>query len=141
MSARVGRLAGAIVMESREHYFLVGNTKEPCDWARAGFEQPAEANVPQCSFIPLKPLSSVRIDSPCLLLNASEQSPEGLAQMLANRFVIRRNGSVSERLWRIVTGEMDQENTVVDREVDANWLVQIPDHVWNIVRDAVLKCT
>jgi hypothetical protein len=141
MSARAGRLAGAIVMESRGEFYLVGNTKEPCDWARAGFEQPAEADDLQRAFIPLKPLGSVKIGLPCLLLNAGEQSPEGLAELLANRFLIRRNSSVSERLWRIAIGQMDQEKEVITRDVDASWLIHLPDQIWNIVRDTVLKCT
>ena len=76
-----------------------------------------------------------------LLLNAGEQSPEGLAELLANRLLIRRNNSVSERLWRIVTGEMDQEKEVMTEDADASWLIHMPDHIWNIVRDTVLKCT
>ena len=43
--ARVGRLAGAILAESHGHYFLVGNTKAPCDWRKAGFEPPADIDA------------------------------------------------------------------------------------------------
>jgi hypothetical protein len=141
MTTRISRLAGAILMESAGQFFLLGNTKEPCDWLRAGFEQPSEADDIQGSFIPLKTLSFVRNDSPCLSLSASERSPEELAQMLAKRFLISRNGSVSERLWRVVIGEVDSGNAVLTRDIDVNWLADVPDYVWNIVRDAVLKCS
>ena len=33
--ARVGRLAGAILVESEKNYFLVGDLKQPCDFAAA----------------------------------------------------------------------------------------------------------
>ena len=59
--------------------------------------------------------------------------------MLAKRLLIQRNGSVSERLWRLVTGESDESVAAVS-ETEATWLVQMPEAVWNIIRENVLKC-
>ena len=41
----VTRLSGAILAESNGEYFLIGNTKSPCDWAAAGFEPPGELGL------------------------------------------------------------------------------------------------
>jgi hypothetical protein len=49
--------------------------------------------------------------------------------------VIERNGSVSERLWRLVLGDAPAE------VVDLRWLGQMPLQVWQVVRDTVLKCS
>jgi len=40
--SRVGRLAGAILAETGDRCYLVGNLKRPCDFAAAGFEPPPE---------------------------------------------------------------------------------------------------
>jgi hypothetical protein len=104
--ARVGRLAGALVAESDGRYFLVGDTKEPCAWQG----------------------EPIAIDAPYLDVPVEG---DALARLLAARFVIERNGSVSERLWRLVT----------EHGADARWLAEIPDDVWRIVRDTVLRCS
>ena len=64
-----------------------------------------------------------------------ETQGEQLAELLFKRFVILRNHSVSDRLWRVVTSEKTQDN-----KVNARWLEQMPDEVWEIVRESVLKC-
>jgi len=66
---------------------------------------------------------------------------EALARVLAERFIITRNGSVSERLWRLVIqcGRVDDEDTPAGA-VDARWLGAMPAPMWQIVRDAVLRC-
>ena len=43
--ARVGRLAGALLAETEGRYFLVGNTKEPCDFRALGVEPPPEIDA------------------------------------------------------------------------------------------------
>ncbi|MCU1280493.1 MAG: precorrin-3B C(17)-methyltransferase, partial [bacterium] len=52
--------------------------------------------------------------------------------LVAARLTIARNHSVSERLWRLVTH---------DGATRAQWLVEVPAHVWEIVRDNVLRCS
>lgn len=136
--ARVGRLAGAILAASRGDYFLVGGLKEPCDWAARGLTSPGETDPVTTPYVKLTGREPVLFDGPYLEVDLEG---EVLAQTLANRFVIRRNGSVSERLWRLVTGTTDEETVPKDALITARWLGEVPDAVWNVVRDAVLKCT
>jgi hypothetical protein len=162
--ARVGRLAGAILAETEGSYYLVGQTKVPCDWGRAGFEPPGEfgpaGNRPhaddstpgqdrphaddstRCPYIRLARLASAAaIDLGPTWLTLSLEG-EALARGLATKLLVERNGSVSERLWRlIVSGGVDSEDDdPPEGEIDARWLGEIPPAVWQIVRDTVLRC-
>jgi hypothetical protein len=166
--ARVGRLAGAILAESEGHYYLVGQTKVPCDWARAGFEPPGELDPTRRPFVrlarlashaPIAPMATIAstapgapapavdLGSPCLALSLEG---EDLARALGARLLVERNGSVSERLWRLVVhGGVDPDDdpspggvgpSAPDGAIDARWLGEIPQAVWQIVRDTVLRC-
>jgi hypothetical protein len=135
--ARVGRLAGAILAETAGRFFLVGNPKEPCDFGAAGFEDPGVIDALQRPFVELRAKRPVEITPPSIEITTEG---EPLARLLADRFLIARNGSVSDRLWRLV---LDPEATGEDpREpvISARWLGEMPDPVWRIVRDAVLRC-
>lgn len=117
--ARVGRWMGAVVVESGGEYWIAGNPKEPCALVPDSLAPPFARALPEAV-----PLSSPLAldDAPC----------DGLARVVAARLVIARNGSVSERLWRIVTHE---------DATRAQWLIDLPAHVWEIVRDNVLRCS
>lgn len=130
--ARVGRLAGALLAESQGAFFLVGDLKEPCDFRASGFEPPAQLPGRDLPFARLQPLRAVALAAPRLLLDVEG---EALALLLFQRLVIARNGSVSNRLWRLVTGAAPGE------EVDARWFGGMPAEVWDIVRDDVLRCS
>ncbi len=136
--ARIGRLAGAILAETEGRFFLVGNPKEPCDFAAVGFEPPGVMNAMERPFIRLSPLSPVQVPPPYMTMDVEG---EALARLLVDRFVIQRNGSVSDRLWRLVTDPKQEQRAVPDGEIDARWLGKIPVEIWNIVRETVLKCT
>ncbi|XXU27757.1 precorrin-3B C(17)-methyltransferase [Sorangium sp. So ce887] len=136
--ARVGRLGGAILAETQGEYYLVGNTKAPVDFREAGFEPPDEVDLVKGVYLRLKPLREVKVEAPVLLLDLEG---EELAKKLVHRFVIDRNGSVSERLWRLVYSPddpLDDAETPVER--DARWLGDIPETIWQLVRDNVLRC-
>jgi hypothetical protein len=136
--ARVGRLGGAILAETQGEYYLVGNTKMPCDFRAAGFEPPDEVDLVKGAYVRLKPLREVRVAPPSLILDVEG---EELARKLVQRFVIDRNGSVSERLWRLVYSHddpLDDADQPVER--DARWLGHIPEPIWQLVRDNVLRC-
>jgi hypothetical protein len=135
--ARVGRLAGAIVARSGEQYFLVGNTKEPCDWAKVGFEPPVEIDAKKRPYLALSIAGPVSLAGPWLHV---EVEGEELARRLAERMVIERTGSVSDRLWRLVMGLEDGQPAITE-DVDARWLVEVPMAVWRIVQDTVLRCS
>ena len=139
--ARVGRLAGALLAETEGAYFLVGNTKKPCDWKAAGFEPPA-VDPSAAPFVKMVPLRAIELRSPPLTMSVEG---EPLARALAQRFLVERNGSVSERLWRLVIhrGVPDDdlpEAAEKPTSVDARWLGEIPAPLWKLVRDTVLRC-
>jgi hypothetical protein len=134
--AQVGRLAGAILAETQGQFFLVGNPKEPCDFSAAGFEPPGTIDALARPFIRLTPCGSIQMSKPCMKVAVEG---DALPKLLVDRFLIQRNGSVSDRLWRLV---MESAGTMAGNEaVDARWLGEMPVEIWNIVRDTVLKCT
>lgn len=135
-----GRLAGAILLQGDDQFLLVGNTKEPCDWARAGFAVPPDSLSGQTRVVALSPVRTVQVERPCLVFDWNGGTTQSLAELLANRLLIQRNGSVSERLWRLVTGENEERSQPLPDELDASWLVAMPEAVWTIVRETVLKC-
>jgi hypothetical protein len=137
MMARVGRLAGALLAETGGEFFLVGNTKEPCDFEAAGFESPGEIDALERRYIRLAPRHAVELAAPYLRL---ELEGEALAALLAERLLIERNASVSDRLWRLLMDPSGQEEHPEGEAVDARWLTEIPAPIWRIVRDTVLRC-
>ncbi len=136
--ALVGRLAGAILAETEGQFFLVGNPKEPCDFAAVGFAPPGVINAMERPFIRLSPLRPIQMPPPHVTMNVEG---DALAQLLVDRFIIPRNGSVSDRLWRLVTDPKQENRAVIDGNIDARWLGDIPTEIWRIVRETVLKCT
>jgi hypothetical protein len=136
--AYVTRLAGAILASSEGEYFLVGDLKTPCDFDAAGFQSPGELDVKERPFIRLTATAGPRLPQEPVLLMDLEG--EALAQKLADCFIIKRNGSISDRLWRLV---MESSKTTSLGElpaVDGRWLAGTPDEVWEAVRDSVLRC-
>jgi hypothetical protein len=119
--ARVGRQAGALVVETGGALHAVGHFKEPCDGA-------------------------LRIDAPWLEIDLEG---EPLLALLHARLVIERTGGVSERLWRLITHEQsevaeERSESVggeAPRGIDARWLAATPAHVWDVIKDAVLRCS
>ena len=136
--SKVGRLAGAILVETEGAFYLVGDLKEPCDFPAAGFEPPGEIDAKARPYIRLMPTRAIVLSGTVLKL---ELEGEALAQLLAERLVIQRNGSVSDRLWRIIVHSSDGKPPAESCEINARWLSEIPAHLWQIVRDQVLKCS
>lgn len=140
MMVYVGRLAGAILAQCDHELFLVGNTKQPCDWRTQGLEPPVEVDAVKRPFIRLTELRSLEIPAPRLAIRVAEQQPaERIADALAKRLLVERNGSVSDRLWRLILAKGGDPESLAD-EADATWLIEMPLHVWNVVRDTVLRC-
>jgi hypothetical protein len=137
--ARVGRLAGAILAETGGDYFLVGNTKRPCDWAAAGFQPPGELDPLARPYVRLVRSGPLDVAAGSWIELALEG--EALARTLAARFLIERNGSVSDRLWGLVIeADPSGEPPPAGALIDARWLGALPPQVWQIVRDSVLRC-
>jgi hypothetical protein len=128
---------GALIAHTGSHYYLIGNLKRPCDFAAHGFEPPAqEVDAQKRPYIELVRTRAVVMDTPNIVVPLEG---EALAKLLAERLLIDRNGSVSDRLWRLVIGESD-ENPKVPGTQDAHWFVEAPARVWDIVRESVLRC-
>ena len=133
--AKAGRLAGSILMESENEYYIVGDIKEPCKWEERGFADPGERNVLEEPWLRLSRNSNdVKWDDDATLVFSGEGSR--FAEKLVDSFMIFRNGSISERLWGLVTESSEQEENMVN----AQWLIDTPDDIWEIVRDSVLRC-
>jgi hypothetical protein len=132
--SKVTRLAGAILAETNGDYYLIGELKEPCDFLKYGFQTPPESApenpVKYKKLTVAGPVSSE--EGACLEM---ETQGEDLAELLFRRFVILRNYSVSDRLWRVAILKGDK-----DGRADGRWLEQMPDDVWDIVRENILKC-
>jgi len=135
--ARIGPLAGAILIETGDDYFLVGNAKEPCDFNAAGFEAPSEIDRSRRRYQRIKPRRAIKLSKPYLTLGVEG---EQLAALIAERLLIERNASVSERLWRLLLDPSGEEESVQAESVDVRWLGEIPSPIWAIVRDTVLRC-
>jgi hypothetical protein len=136
--ARVGRLAGALLAETEGRYFLVGNTKEPCDFHALGVEPPGEIDALKRPFLALSARAPLDLGPTSLTLGLEGES---LAQRLAECFVIKRTGSISERLWRLVTGAASPDDDPEVGTIDARWLGEMPMAVWRVVQDTVLRCS
>lgn len=139
---RATRLAGAVLAVTDAGSFLIGNTKRPCDWSGAGFLAPAAPlDAVARPYIRLVPLRPPDLPGPWIDLGGAACDGEALAQRLAERLLIERNGSVSDRLWRLVIrADPDGDDPPADAVVGARWLAEAPAHVWEIVRERVLKC-
>lgn len=132
--ARVTRLSGAILAETQARYFLVGNPKEPCAWECEGFADPGVVDAHTEPFRELAARGTPKLTGPLLLVRSEG---EALAKTLAERLLIRRNGSVSERLWNLVWSGREPR---AGDTLDADWLLEMPNDVWHIVQDSVLRC-
>ena len=129
--ARVGRLAGALLVETGGGYHLVGHLKQPCDFAAAGLARPDDLDARAPTGVAVEAIGPVRLAAPWLVLDL-EGAP--LIRLLAERLVIARTGLVSERVWRLVTHEH------ADEPVDARWLGALPAHVWGVIAESLLRC-
>lgn len=135
--ATIGRIGGSMLVHTQGSYFLVGNTKEPCDFAASGFARPAQLDAQP--FVPVIPLECCGEVASVEPLQVSALEGQELLACLAKRMLIERNASVSERLWRLVALQ-DEQGRFPDGPIDADWLLTMPQKVWDIVRDTVLRC-
>lgn len=132
--AQVGRLAGSIIAITGEDYYLVGDSKGPCDFTQFGFAQPVLRQVLHEPYVLLQKIGEVRLEADRLFMSLEGES---LAQLLVDVFMIMRNGSISERLWRLCLSHCQQN---AEGLWDADWLKNTPSGIWDIVRDVVLRC-
>jgi hypothetical protein len=138
----VGRLAGALLVQTQEAgadaWFVLGDTKRPCDWRASGFETPLDRDPRQTPWQRLSVNSTPALTGAQLRLSHSGLD---VVRSLSSRLLVSRTGAVSERLWRLIFDVSDEDDVAQDAVITADWLVEIPAPAWEIVRDAVLKCT
>jgi hypothetical protein len=136
--ALVARVSGGIVVSTTSGgeaaYFLVGDTKVPCDWASLGFQTPALRDAARVRWVRLVPCAAPALPEPSLRVPLEGEES---ARTIAERLLVERNGSVSERLWRLIVGE----EPPIEAPLDAGWLVEMPPRIWQVIRDTVLKCS
>ena len=133
--AIIQRLCGSIIATSNGEYFMIGDTKEPCDFENYGFVPPAERDAKEIPYIKLQTQGPVSLGGSGLYWDIEG---EALCEKLAETFLIKRNGSVSERLWGLVLETTEESHS--EEALDGSWLANTPDEVWEIVRDSVLRC-
>jgi hypothetical protein len=124
-------------LSNRAAWFLVGDTKVPCDWRSAGFEPPRERDVIRERFVELEVCGAPALIGTTLSVGLVGQDA---ARVIGERLTVSRNGSVSERLWTLILGE-DEIEAPSGRTIPCEWLCEMPAEVWNVVRESVLKCT
>lgn len=130
---KIGRFHGAILVETSGGYFLVGDLKEPADFAAGGFTEPDEISPLENKYLPLHVTAEIVI--PAAEFVCSQSGPE-LLESIFHRLVIKRNGSVSMRLWNLLLDTDESETDVPD----ISWLFSMPDEIWEIVQDQILRC-
>jgi hypothetical protein len=133
--AQVGRLVGAILAVTGDDIYLVGDCKEPCDFHRYGLEMPPDRDVLAQPYIRLERRDAFELEGPQLSI---QLEGEALPQLLVDSFLIFRNGSVSERIWRLC---LQYSPEPVNGVIDADWLRHVPRGIWEIVRNSVLRCS
>jgi hypothetical protein len=136
--SRVGRLGGALLAETNGEFYLVGNTKVPVAYEEHGFEKPSLVDAMVNPYIALTKRGEPHVAPPFLTLDVED---EALASLLAERLLIERNASVSDRLWRLLLNPAAPQEEISGESVDVTWFGQMPKQVWDVVRDTVLKCT
>jgi precorrin-3B C17-methyltransferase len=134
---KIGRLGGALLVNIREKYFLVGEFKEPCLLNDHGFKEIEQKNETHVYNIELLD----KIKNPEIEYSfISAELKENLLLDLSLKWIIKRNGSVSERLTGLIK---DHSSSVIYKKkkyIDITWLAQMPTSVWGIVRENILKC-
>ena len=133
--AELNRLAGAILLQVEDEFYLIGDTKEPCKFEERGFVAPQERDVVKTPYIKLETNGTdlVKDDDYTIFFQSNQ---DDLPEQMVEKFMIFRNGSISERLWGLVTETSEKEAKVVNGQ----WLVETPVDVWEIVRDSLLRC-
>ena len=133
--AQIARLAGALLAHTDGRYYLIGNTRKPCDFAQAGFQVPSEPlGSSKRPSIELKAIAPVPLEPTVISVNLEGSA---LMQLLVER-MLEADGAVSDELWALIIGE-SEDTPDVPGELEAEWFVQMPKRVWDAVRDSVLR--
>ncbi len=135
---RFGRLAGAILLDYEGECYLIGHTKHPCDFGSFGFEavDKDRDQAIKIERLTRKSDSSIRWEESSVIFTLENVSCEDSLTKLSDIFLIRRNNMVSERIWGLLIEELDDHQEALSGQ----WIIESPGVIWDIVRDAVLRC-
>ena len=161
--------------EGKSSFYLVGELKEPCSFLDYGFKEVAKEELNTIKdkyFIPLKLESTVNLEN-CeskrkkrersFLFEASidkisskeflkstqkNEQRELILRHIYDCFIIKRNGSVSERICELLLNPLiasDPTEIIIEERGDGErknieWLFAMPLEIWDIVREQVLRC-
>ncbi|EQA45821.1 precorrin-3B C(17)-methyltransferase [Leptospira broomii serovar Hurstbridge str. 5399] len=131
---KIGRLAGALLYESKEEYYLIGKLKRPCQFEDFGFSYAEEHT--RWTKLNVADLNLARTNSFQFLV-PSKTTPDDLYE----RFAVHRNSSISERITALLEDSSDKVIWNQSEYWDLSWLPSLPKPIWTIVRDEVLKCS
>ena len=133
--AFLGRLGGAMLVQSANEYYLIGKPKQPVDFSEYGFEAPGEyENFTQLTVEDAAKTADIKYDM------LSSVSAGEFALAIYQRFAIYRNSSISERLVSYVTSKSQRVAHNGGEFTDVRWLAAMPQESWEIIRDSLLKC-
>jgi len=137
VSVVVERLAGSFLVRGEGRFELVGQPKMPCDWSSVGFEKPTGIDAPGARRAELVCLREPELPGPRLIF---DRPFDVVANAIASRLVVARNGSASERLWSLVLDADDPDDLDASLVVDATWVIDMPERAFGLIRDNVLRC-
>lgn len=132
--AKVGLIHGAFLVESEGHFYQVGDVKEPANYEKFGFVTPESFDPMQQNFVELEICGEPKISEPCL---SFKDDGEDFCNKLHQRLVIKRNASTSVRMWYLF---FDAEEYAGQKVIDLQWLMEIPEEIWEIIQDEVWTC-
>jgi hypothetical protein len=132
--SKLGLIHGAFLLETQGKFFQIGDTKEPANYEKIGFEKPASFDPMESHYTPLNTIGSPEIKEPYLEFN---DEGEELCEKLYNKLVINRNASTSTRMWYLF---FDAEEYSGQKTINVQWLLDIPVEIWEIVQDEVWSC-
>ncbi len=129
----IGRLAGAVLARSGERWFLVGEPKVPLDLAAHRLREVGRLRHGEHEIVELTRDETGARD-PLALPFTMPLEAEALARRLHDVFVITRNNSVSERLFRFLDGAQRGSP-------DLTWVALAPPEAIALIRDGLLRCS
>ena len=131
---KLGLIHGAFVVETNGEYYQVGDVKGPGDYTSFGFVKPVDFDPVNTPYIKLELCGEAKIAEPYITF---DDEGEEVCQKIFDRLVIKRNGSTSTRMWYLF---FDAEEYSGQKIIHLQWLLDIPEEIWEIVQDEVWSC-
>ncbi|MFZ8932473.1 MAG: precorrin-3B C(17)-methyltransferase [Bacteriovoracaceae bacterium] len=131
----LGLLEGALILNSKDKLFLIGEFKTPCnldDWGLEVLEVYKEGKIRELK----KKDHYKEIEMNYLCTGEGIE----LAFNLYEKMAIKRNNSISTRLRKLIEDKSQRVEVNNQEYFDIRWLCLNPVGVWEMIREEVLKC-